>query len=175
MRPAPLSDQQKLDEAIPLLERLIRIDPENAYALRNLASLQQTAHMMPDDERTQFAYAKCLLDLGQDDEAVPILERILEMDPLNEIAEIARSALRQLTREIMRESVGGDLRMDAVYYCLDGMKKFREMGDTKMKSLVYKIEVLGRNGINMHQAFLLHRIRPEMPHGLGNRLTAIAD
>jgi hypothetical protein len=50
-----LSDQQKLDEAIPLLEKLIKIAPENAYALRNLASLQQTAHMMPDDERTQFA------------------------------------------------------------------------------------------------------------------------
>ncbi len=75
----------------------------------------------------------------------------------------------------MRESVGGDLRMDAVYYCLDGMKKFREMGDTKMKSLVYEIEVLGRNALNMHQAFLLHCIRPEMPHRLGNRLTAIAD
>lgn len=91
--PPPLSNQRKLDvdEAIPLLERLIKIDPENAYALRNLASLQQTAspelaladlqkatNMMPDDERTQFAYAKCLTDLGQDDEAVPIPERILE-------------------------------------------------------------------------------------------------
>lgn len=49
--------------------------------------------------------------------------------------------------------------MDAVYYCLDGMKKFREMGDTKMKSLVYEIEVLGRNGLDINDPAKKHPLK----------------
>jgi hypothetical protein len=46
-----------------------------------------------------------------------------------------------------------------VYYCLDGMKKFREMGDTKMKSLVYEIEVLGRNRIDINDPAKKHPLK----------------
>ncbi len=192
-----LSDQQKLQEAIPMLEKLVEIepessngwtalgvaysrnreyersekalrhaleiDPDNAYALRNLGSLQQegapelalaglqkAARMMPGDQKAQYAYAKCLLDLGQGDEADSIMERVIDMDPLSEIAEMARSDRRTLAHETMRDNVGGGLRMDAVYYCLDAMKKFREMGDIKMRAAVHEIAVLGRGGLDIN-------------------------
>jgi tetratricopeptide (TPR) repeat protein len=192
-----LSDQRKLDEAIPMLERLVKIDstnsngwtalgvaysrnrdyerseevlrraleidPENAYALRNLGALQQeaspelalaglekAARMMPNDQQTQYAYAKCLMDLGQNEEADPILRRVIEMDSLSDIAEMARTARREMAQEAMRDDVGGDLRMDAVFLCLDAMKKFRDLGEAKTRAVVYEIAVLGRSGLDIH-------------------------
>ncbi len=153
------------DRSEKALRQALKIDPENAYALRNLGTLQQqatpelaladlqkAAQMMPDDQRAQYAYAQCLLDLGQDDEAYPILVRVIDMDPLSEIAEMARSARRKLAHEGMRANSGGGLRMDAVFYCLDGLKKFREMGDTKMRATVYEIAVLGRSGLDINDS-----------------------
>jgi tetratricopeptide (TPR) repeat protein len=194
-----LSDQQKLDEAIPMLENLVRIepdssngwtalgvaysrnremgkseqalrqaleiDPENGYALRNLgaiqqqtvpeqalAGLQKAARMLPNDQQTQYAYAQCLIDLGQNEEADPILHRVIEMDSLSDIAELARTALREMAHETLRENVGGGLRMDAVFYCLDGIKRFREMGDTQMRATVYEIAALGRGGLDINDS-----------------------
>lgn len=153
-------DMGKSEQA---LRRALEIDPENAYALRNLGALQQqtapelalaglekAARMMPDDPQTQYAYAQCLIDLGQNEEADPILRRVIEMDSLSDIAELARTARRKMAQETMRDDVGGGLRMDAVFYCLDAMKKFRELGDAKMRAIVYEIAVLGRGGLDIH-------------------------
>ncbi len=40
--------------------------------------------------------------------------------------------------------------MDAVFYCLGGMKKFREMGAAKMQAIVYEISLLGRGGLDIN-------------------------
>ena len=153
-------DMGKSEQA---LRRALEIDPENAYALRNLGALQQqiapelalaglekAARMMPDDQQTQYAYAQCLIDLGQNEEADPILRRVIGMDSLSDIAELARTARRNMAEETMRDDAGGGLRMDAVFYCLDAMKKFRELGDTKTRAIVYEIAVLGRGGLDIH-------------------------
>jgi tetratricopeptide (TPR) repeat protein len=201
-----LSDQRKLDESIPMLERLVEIDtgssngwtalgvaysrnqeyersekalrraleidPENAYALRNLGALQQqtapelalaglekAARMMPDDQQTQYAYAQCLIDLGQNEEADPILQRVIAMDSLSDIAELARTARRKMAHETMRDEVCGGLRMDAVFFCLDAMKKFRELGDAKTRAVVYEIAVLGRSGLDIHDPATKYTIK----------------
>jgi hypothetical protein len=115
-----------------------------------LAGLEKAARMMPDDQQTQYAYAQCLINLGQNEEADPILQRIIAMDSLSEIAELARTARRDMAHEAMRDDVDGGLRMDAVFFCLEGLKKFRELGGAKMRGLVYEIAVLGRGGLDIH-------------------------
>jgi tetratricopeptide (TPR) repeat protein len=157
------SRNREMEKSEQALRRALGIDPENAYALRNLGALQQqsapelalaglekAARMMPNDQQTQYAYAQCLIDLGQNEEADPILQRVIEMDSLSDIAELARTARRKMAHETMRDDVGGGLRMDAVFYCLDGLKKFRELGDAKMRAVVYEIAVLGRSGLDIH-------------------------
>lgn len=114
---------------------------------------------MPNDQKTQFAYAQCLLDLGQEEEADPILRRIIDADSLSEIAEMARTALRNLAHETMMSNVSGGLRMDAVFYCLEGMNKFREMGDTKMRALVYEIAVLGKGGLDINDSAKIYTLK----------------
>jgi tetratricopeptide (TPR) repeat protein len=192
-----LSDQGKLAEAIQLLEKLVKaepqnsygwtalgvaysrndqndkaeralkqaltIDPENAYALRNLGAIQQkvspdqaleglekAAHMLPTDQRAQYGYALCLLKLDRNNEADPILQKAIDLDPLSEIAELARDARRKIAHETLRADAGGGMRMDAMFYCLGGMKKFREMGAAKMQAVVYEISLLGRSGLDIN-------------------------
>jgi Flp pilus assembly protein TadD len=159
------SRNREQDQAERALRQALKIDPENAYALRNLGALQQetspaqalaglekAARMMPNDQRSQYGYAKCLVDLGNDDEADPILQRVIQMDPLSEIAEQARNERRRIAHETMRDNVGGGLRMDAMFFCLDAIKKFREMGDARMRALVYEITMLGRGGLDINDA-----------------------
>jgi tetratricopeptide (TPR) repeat protein len=154
------------------LKRALEIDPDNAYALRNLGALQQqtapelalaglekAARLMPDDQQTQYAYAQCLIDLGQNEEADPILQRVIAMDSLSDIAELARSARRKMAHETMRDEVGGGLRMDAVFFCLDAMKKFRELGDAKTRAVVYEIAVMGRSGLDIHDPATKYTIK----------------
>ena len=157
------SRNREMHKSEQALRRALEIDPDNAYALRNLGALQQqsapelalaglekAARMMPDDPQAQYAYAQCLIDLGQNEEADPILQRVIDMDGLSETAELARTARRNLAHETMRDSAGGGLRMDAVLFCLDALKRFREMGDEKMRAVVYEIAVLGRGGLDVH-------------------------
>jgi tetratricopeptide (TPR) repeat protein len=157
------SRNREYERSEKALKRALEIDPDNAYALRNLGALQQqtapelalaglekAARMMPDDQQTQYAYAQCLIYLGQNEEADPILQRVIEMDSLSDIAELARTARRKMAHETMRDEVGGGLRMDAVFFCLDAMKKFRQLGDAKTRAVVYEIAVLGRSGLEIH-------------------------
>lgn len=74
------------------------------------------------------------------------------MDSLRDIAELTRAARRKMAHETMRDHVGEGLRMDAVFYCLDAIKRFREMGDTKMRAAVYEIAVLGRGGLDINDS-----------------------
>lgn len=151
------------DQAERALKQALEIDPENAYALRNLGAIQhatspaealegleKAARMMPDDQRAQYGYALCLLKLERNDEADPILKKVIDLNPLSEIAEMARDARRKIAHETMRADAGGGLRMDAVFYCLGGMKKFREMGAAKMQAVVYEIALLGRGGLDIN-------------------------
>jgi tetratricopeptide (TPR) repeat protein len=151
------------DKAERALKQALKIDPENAYALRNLGGIQQeaspdqaleglekAAHMMPSDQRAQYGYALCLLKLDRSDDADPILKKVIDLDPLTEIAELARDARRKIAHETLRADAGGGLRMDAVFYCVGGMKKFREMGAAKMQAVVYEISLLGRGGLDIN-------------------------
>lgn len=155
--------ERRLRKIRKALRQALQIDPENAYALRNLGALQQhatpeialaglqrAARMLPNDQRAQYSYAKCLLDLGQDEEADPILCRVIDMDPLSDIAEMAKDERRKLAHEKLKGNASGGLRMDAVFYCLDGMKRFREMGDAKMRATVNEIALLGRGGLDIN-------------------------
>jgi tetratricopeptide (TPR) repeat protein len=157
------SRNQELEKSERALRHALEIDPDNAYALRNLgaiqrhtapelalAGLKKAARMMPNDPQAQYAYAQCLIDLGQNEEADPILQRVIDMDGLSETAELARTARRTIAQESMRDSAGGGLKMDAVFFCLDAMKRFQEMGDEKMRAAVYEIAVLGRGGLDVH-------------------------
>ena len=151
------------DKVEDAFRRALEIDPTNPHALRNLGALRnqsapeealedlwKAARLLPKDQGAQFAYARCLLDLGQSGEADAILTKVIELDPLSEIAEMAKAERRKLAHERMRASVNGGLRMDAVFYCLDALRKFADMSADQMKSVVFEIAVLGQSGLDIN-------------------------
>lgn len=114
------------------------------------ANLWKAACVLPKDQGAQFAYARCLLDLGQATEADAILTKVIDLDPLSDLAEMAKAERRKLAHETMRASVDGGLRMDAVFYCLDALKKFGEMNLNKVKTVAFEIAVLGQSGLDIN-------------------------
>jgi tetratricopeptide (TPR) repeat protein len=154
------------------LERALEIDPQNAYALRNLGSLlgkespqealpilERAARLMPEDQAAQYGYAHCLLQLGRTDDADPVFVKVIELSPLSEIAELARTARTSIAGQTMRSKVGGGLRPDAVLYCLDGLKKFRELGDPKTRAIVFEIAMLGQSGLDINDPAQRYSLR----------------
>lgn len=154
------------------LSRALEIDPQNAYALRNLGALlvkespeealpilAQAARLMPEDQAAQFAHAQCLLELGRTGEADPIFVEAIQLSPLSDIAEVARSARTSIAHKSMRSSVGGVARPDAVMYCLDGLQKFRDLGTTKTAAIVFEIAMLGRSGLDINDPAKKYSLR----------------
>lgn len=154
------------------LSQALEIDPQNAYALRNLGALlvnespeealpilAQAASLMPQDQAALYGHAQCLLQLGRTDEVDPILVKAIELSPLSDIAELARSARTSIAHKSMRSSVGGGARPDAVMYCLDGLRKFRDLGKTKTGAIVFEIAMLGRSGLDINDPAKKYTLR----------------
>jgi tetratricopeptide (TPR) repeat protein len=153
-------------------ERALEIDPENAYALRNMGALlgrlspqdalpffERAARLLPEDQAAQYGFADCLLQLGRTDDADPVFIKAIDLSPLSDIAELARKARTSLAHRTMRSKVGGGLRPDAVHYCLEGLRKFRELGETKTRAIVFEIALLGRSGLDINDPAKRYSLR----------------
>jgi tetratricopeptide (TPR) repeat protein len=162
----------EIEAAKEALSQALEIDPQDAYALRNLGALlvkespeaalpilAQAARLMPQDQAAQYGHAQCLLHLGRTDEADPIFVKAIELSPLSDIAELARTARTSIAHESMRSSVGGGARPDAVMYCLDALQKFRDLGKTKTGAIVFEIAMLGRSGLDINDPAKKYSLR----------------
>jgi tetratricopeptide (TPR) repeat protein len=154
------------------LERALEIDPQNAYALRNLGALlgdespeqalpilERAARLMPEDQAAQYGYAQCLLKLGKTGDADPVFVRAIQLSPLSDIAELARTARTSIAHQSLRSAAGGGARPDAVFYCLDGLQKFRDLGDPKTRAIVFEIAMLGRSGLDINDPAKKYSLR----------------
>ena len=151
-----------LEQAEASLRRSLELDPQDGHAHRNLATLllehspreamahyQRAAELLPDDQAAQYGYGKALLDLGDPDSADPVLRRVIELAPLSEIAEVARSARRDLAHRTMRSAGGDAPRADATMYCLAAIQLFAESPDL-LRQVTFEIALLGRSGLDIN-------------------------
>ena len=154
------------------LGRALEIDPQNAYALRNLGALlgkespqqalpilERAARLMPEDQAAQYGYAQCLLQLGRTGDADPVFVKAIQLSPLSDIAELARTARTSIAHQNMRSAVAGGARPDAVMYCLDGLQRFCDLGDTKTRAIVFEIAMLGRSGLDINDPAKKYNLR----------------
>jgi len=152
-----------LPEAVKALERAIEIDSGNAHALRNLAAIhakespsralpfmQEAARLLPEDQRSQYGLAQCFLELDRVDEADQRLVKAISLDPLSEIAELARTDRSRIAQANLRSNAGGGTRPDAVFFCLDAMQKFHALGEAQTKAITFEVAMLGRGGLDIN-------------------------
>jgi tetratricopeptide (TPR) repeat protein len=149
--------------ALEAFQTALRLDPANAYAMRNAGALlieadpaaalplfEKAAALLPDDQQTLLGYGRCLVCLSRELEGDRILRKCIGLNHLTDQAEQARTALRELAHKIMRSNVGGGVRPDVVMYCLGAMERFRALGPEKTKAVTFEIAMLGRSGFDIN-------------------------
>lgn len=152
-----------ISDAIESLERALELDPHNAHALRNLAAihakasparalplLHEAARLLPHDQRAQYGLAQCLLQLERTGEADSLLLKTIDLDPLSEIAELARTDRSRIAQATLRAKLPKGPRPDAVLYCLDALQRFRDLGEAQTKTITFEIAMLGRAGFDIN-------------------------
>jgi len=112
--------------------------------------LEKASELLPDDQQTQYGYALCLLETGSPQESDAVFRKAIEIAPYSELAEMCRTQRTTIAQQTMREKAGGDLRMDAVMYCLGALKKFKEIGPERTMGITTEIALLGRSGLNIN-------------------------
>jgi tetratricopeptide (TPR) repeat protein len=175
-----------LPEAVKALERAIEIDSGNAHALRNLAAIhgkespsralpfmQEAARLLPEDQRSQYGLAQCLLQLDRVDEADPLLVKAISLDPLSEIAEFARTDRTRIAQANLRSNAGGSTRPDAVFFCLDAMQKFHALGEAQTKAITFEVAMLGRGGFDINSPDKKYTLKSLPGHFSGLHLVSI--
>lgn len=153
-------DKQRGLEAF---QAALQLDPSNAYAMRNAAAIlaetspadaiplfEKAAELLPEDQPTLFGYGACLLRLGRQEEADPLLIKCIDINPLSDVAEQARTARTKLAHETMRGTVAGGVRPDVVMYLLGAMQRFRDLERVKTGAITMEVAMLGRNGIDIN-------------------------
>jgi len=148
------------------LEQAIARDPANGYAHRNLAAVLANAgereravehfreayRLLPQDQASAFGLARTLDDFGGEgdpDEADALYEATIATDPSTDLAELARRARSRIAHQHLRAG-GGDVRMDAVMYCLGALERFEQMRPEEVQAVGFEIALLGRRGVDVN-------------------------
>ena len=169
---ARLGDDGKARDA---LEKAVDLAPDNPFARRNLGAvlmkegrfdaalghLRVAVERAPDDPAALFGLAQCLESLGGDDkaEADRLCKDITKRFPRHPIAEMARAARTRLAQGRMRESAGGGVRMDAVFYMQDALERFAAMSPAQVGQVTMEIALLGRQGLEVNNPDKRYRLQ----------------
>ena len=166
----------QVEHAKAAFKRAVEIDPSNQYAVRSLGALaaragegadaerllRQSLTLDPDDFYARLNLAK-LLELSDDDharaESDQLYRAILIEDPAHAVAEEARKGLTRLAADRMRSKAVGNLRMDAVFYMVEAIKRFRLMAPALVGQITLEIAVLGRSGLDTNDADKRYEIK----------------
>ncbi|MBK1621080.1 hypothetical protein CKO42_22180 [Lamprobacter modestohalophilus] len=165
-----------VDAARPALEKAVALEPHNLYAQRTLGTLQamtgdanaaldtlRTATRLgPNDPITLLSLAQTLLDqdpAAHADEADGLLRQVMSIAPHGEIADKASRLRSSIANLKFRSNAEGDLRHDAVFYCLGALERFAGMTDQQLNPLVTEMATLGQSGLNVNDPETTYRLK----------------
>jgi len=101
------------------------------------------------------------------------MTKCIEVNPLSDTAEHARTARTKMAHQTMRNAVAGDLRPDVVMYCLGALKFFEEAGRTKTGAVAMEIAMLGRSGLDINDPTQKYTLRSLPGKFTGMRLVSM--
>ena len=164
------------DPAETALKQALDIDSDDPYALRTLSTLHMQKQdyisainvlrnvliQLPNDAVSLFNLALCLFKTGQDKnirEAGDIANALIATQTGNEIEEKAKDLQRQIALYLFRESSGKHENSDAVFYCIDAMRKLKDASQKEIASVALEIAQLGQNGIKVNNPEVTYTIK----------------
>jgi pilus assembly protein FimV len=168
-------------KAIEVLQRLLDVEPDNPRVQMRLAELYNAMGQKKEAAHTYLSYAQRLLDRGETDEALSLVDRALELEPANASALLlkgkmlassnkAAEAVKVLSAHPEADS-GGELtdlifktQMDAgnLAACLDSARKQLARGSSHFGQLLQVTDALIAKGDNQKALELLGELREPM-------------
>lgn len=166
----------RIDEAITTLQEAVRTAPEDPYARRNLGGLlakkgrladaiphlREAVRLNPGDQQALYGLAHTLPAAGESDqaeEADRLYQRAIAADPDSDLAEQCRRERSQIAQSTFRSNAGGQIRMDAVMYCLGALQTFAKMPKEEVRKVTFEIAMLGTKGVDVNDPAQKYQLR----------------
>lgn len=127
-------------EALTLLEKAVKAAPDDSIALFALAEALKADNAEQTNQRASGFYKK-----------------VIELAPGSTQAEQAKEQLRVLAYTTFRKV--GELRMDAVMYCLEALKTFADMPTKAIAGVAMEAATLGQSGLDVNNPDKAYELR----------------
>jgi len=128
------------NEALLLLEKAVKAAPDDLIALFALAEALKAGNTEQNNQRASGLYKK-----------------VIELAPGSAKAERAKEQLRTLAYTTFRNV--GELRMDAVMYCLEALKTFADMPTKAIAGVAMETATLGQSGLDVNNPDKKYELR----------------
>ena len=154
---------EEFNKAINKLEYAVKAQPENIYILRNLAAIygkigdldtavktfDKAVKIDPKNPEIQYGKAHALHHLGKLKESAEIYRNLIAREDISET--VRRKAERdfETLKPKLNPKEDKDIRMDAVFYCLAALKKFKDMPIDRVRKIAFEVAYKGMNGIDI--------------------------
>jgi Flp pilus assembly protein TadD len=161
------------EDAAHHLQFAIEQEPTNGYALRNLGAcftqlnrlneaencFRQSVVALPQDQRCWLGLGDVLDRLGRGQEADVAYRAAIDVNPFNDLSEMARAARRKIAEQTLHMSGHERLREDAVAGCVAALQRFSTMSPEQVRAVAFEIAALGTKGINPYGPEARYRLR----------------
>jgi tetratricopeptide (TPR) repeat protein len=158
--------QARMGDDAPAIESLreaVALNPKDGYSHKNLGALlsktgkgdQAMKHLrlatqlLPSDPSTWLNLGLTLEDEDALDEADEAYLKVLALDPTGQLGQRAEKGRSQIAEKTFRGR-GGDLRPDALSYCLGALERFEGMPKPEIQKISFEIAMLGTRGLDVN-------------------------
>jgi Tfp pilus assembly protein PilF len=166
-----LSRERRRKDAATAFQKSLSLDPDNGYTLRNMGALmagktpqealpylKKAAELLPSDQSAQYLYGKCLMGIGNLENAETVLKKAVLLNEYSEIANLCREARINIGRIKLKGAVPRGLRRDVIVFCLSALEKFKEIGSDRTQTVVFEIASLASSGLNIQDRIARYRL-----------------
>lgn len=158
------------------LKQALSIESDDPYALRTLAALhmhkqdyisaisvlRHSLSLLPQDAISLLNLATCLFKTNQDkniSEAGDIANALIATNSGNEIADKAQDLQRKIAYHNFRKDAGKHENSDAVFYCIDALKRLKDASPKETAAVALEVAQLGQNGLNINDPEMTYTIK----------------
>jgi tetratricopeptide (TPR) repeat protein len=146
------------------LRKAVELAPDNAFAYRNLGGallglsrfdearsiLEKASQLNPKDQSVWYGLGQACFSLDQLNESETAFRRVIDLDPESRIAEASRREISRIAEKTFRNRGVGGVRPDAIEYCAEALRIFRDMDNQKLAPILMELAQMGSGGLDIH-------------------------
>jgi tetratricopeptide (TPR) repeat protein len=115
-----------------------------------IAHYRRATEIRRNDQVAWLGLADAYRLADQIKEAESAYRTAVEINPHNDVAELARAGSNTLAQSSFNQVRETSPRQDIVQYCLAALQRFSKMDESELKKLTLELAMAGRNGLEVH-------------------------